>query len=1130
MRTQLLVLALGAVLFGCKGGDDPIDDTGDVIDDTGDTEDTEDTGPVASYCGDGVVDDGEQCDEGAANSADGDCSTDCTWNGWVTCDMLTGPILTLDTTTPQPDGTYHINGRFEGKVLLGTACDGDPNYNVVVQFTLPEAGSYLVSTANPGTTSATDLSLRTDCDDRAELSCNVANADTAGAAQAWIMEGQAGDTYVALIELVDGEPRGWHLSVTPIEGMALVGDSCDTEYPCADGSICTGEEGTATCVTAAAPTLTSSSVAQVGYYDYRITVTGTDPNHDVVSLVIPSFTDNYGDIWGDDDSEAPIEVRDPGLTWDGDTFTFAYVESIALFDTGLGDIVDIDFQVVDRTGAASNAVTVVYPEFAENEMMSYIGDACDMCIECEGNNVGYPRYCDPNPHADPADAGTQIVGLVCTWDDLAGTGASCQDRNDNPAPVMDGGEMSWMGPDALLTLRGYDTSHDTGIYAHITAVYTDGSTAGLGKNYLSDITWDIGDFVATGSFDTSALDGEVDHLEVLVEDKGNPSATTADPMIIDWVDPIAPVEVGYNEACDLHGWETTCEEPWVCGPTLSGIPACGESDAPVLYTASGTYVGGFFASMTFAFEAEDPNADWGAFVVEEPTGKPWAFAHDSYDLAWSPSPFGMQSYSGEATLGFANWIYRVWVEDADGNASNTKVVMGIPTQAEGEECNTGICSFFGCSPPESYCDIEGGLTCSNREGDDGIVQVCETAEAPVLDSVEVRRLDSDSFQVDFTGSDPNGDASAVILVQDEDGVVTNPNVNIDYQTPVYGVTEFAARFTGTITNPFAETTLEIRLKDWGFLESNALSVTVPPILEAGEECSDDDLVDQCWEGSECIDGTCFAYEPAVATAELAFQNHGRDVVVTVTGFDDKTGSEIQLKKAYVTLGGVTFEKSLNKYNVTWDGNEFTFTVDAKGVGTGLLVGEQFVQVRVVDLGGFEDTGLFFLTPQKGLGDDCDPDGIEDMCHAGLVCDTGTCVNDLEDPCAGIPLTIAEADLVPIDTSTGTKVEEYPYYATCGSESNKPNGKEVAIEYVATQDGTLVITTTDDPSDGYVHPGYLFARFDQCVNTDAVGECSNLSGNTNTVSVDVLSGDLLYIVVDSPSWPSGGPIDVTFSYE
>jgi len=792
--------------------------------------------------------------------------------------------------------------------------------------------------------------------------------------------------------------------------------------------------------------------------------------------------------------------------------------------------VDLDFHVVDQTGATSGLVTIVYPEFVKNEMMSYIDDACDMCIECEGNAVGYPRYCDPNPHADPNDPENQIVGLVCTWDDTSGTSASCQDKNINPAPVMDDGEMFWLGPDAFLTVRGYDTTHERGVNAHLTVVYTDSTTADLGTKYLGDIAWDIGNFVATGPFDTSTLTLDIDHLEVLIEDKGYPSATTVDPMIIDWVDPIAAVEVGYNDECDLHGWETTCEEPWVCGPTLSGIPACGDSEAPVLYGATGMYVGGFFPMMTFAFEAEDSNADWGSFVVEQPTGKPWAYAHDGYDMTWDPSPFAIQSYVGGTSLGFANWMYRIWLEDADGNVSNTKIVMGIPTQEAGEECNTGICSFFGCSPPESYCDIEGGLTCSSRPENDGIVQVCETAEAPALDSVEVRRLDSDSFVVDFIGSDANGDASAVLLVQDEDGSVTSPHVNVDWQTPIYGVTAFNARFTGSIADPFAETTLEIQLKDYAFLESGALTVTVPPILEAGEPCSDDDLIDQCWEGSECIDGTCFAYEPAVATADLTFENFGRDAVVTVTGFDDKTDSEIQLKKAYVTLGGQTFEKSLSKYNVDWDGNEFTFEVDAWGVGTGVLIGEQFVQVRVVDVGGFEDSGLFFLTPHKGWGDDCDVDGIDDTCHAGLLCDAGVCVNDLADPCAGIPVTIADSDLVSIDTASGTKLDQYPYYATCGVEWNKPNGKEMAIEYVATQDGTLVMTSTDDPSDGNVLPGYLFVRFDQCVNADAVAECSNLTGNTNTVSVDVVAGDLLYVLVDGPNWHSGGPVDVAFSYQ
>jgi len=1136
MRRAIWILGLGTAIMGCTGSktDTGSNDTGGTDTGTTDTSTTDTTTDTAttdtgSPCGNGTVDAGEDCDDGSANSPTGSCNTDCTWVGWVTCDTVTGPVVTLDTSFAQPDGTFQVAGRLDGQVDLSSSCVQDATNSVVVEFTLPADGDYLVTTARPRTTSHTALSLRTDCDDRSELSCNLDNAPTAGGAQAEILGGHQGDGYVALIELVDGDPGGWQLSLEPVAGVAASGASCDTTHVCGDGLVCTDGASGSTCTAAAAPTLTSLDVVQSDYYSYRVTVKGTDANHDVDELEVPEFTDNYADTWGDAANEPPIVATDATLTWDGDAFTYVWIAPINFTDTGMGDVTNLTVAVLDRTGAQSNTLSKDYPTAITNEAMEYVDDPCDMCVECQGNNAGFPRYCDPNEHADPNDSSVQIPGLACTWDDPSGTASHCQGKNVNDPPTVSGGTMWWEGPTAKLQVEGHDSVQDTGVYVHITVVYTDATTLELDRAYFGDITWDHGNFVATGSFPTDAIDSDVDHLEILVEDKGFPSATSVTPVTVDWVASIPPTTAGYGEACDLHGWDTVCEAPYVCSPTLSGIPACLDSEAPVLYDITGTYTGGFFPSMAFTFDALDENADWGDLVLEKPGGPALHYANDNLDATWNPSPFGQQLYSGGTRIEFANWWYRAHLQDADGNVSDDLFVLGVPTQAAGEECNTGVCTFFGCSPPSAFCDMGAGLTCDLSK----TPATCEEALAPELTDLIVHRIDATHYTVDFTGTDANADASDVLVDQDEDGTVTHPYDPVDYTTPINGSTSFIATFKGTVDDPHADTKITVRVRDYALMSSSPMTVDVPPIVDVGGTCANDDTVNQCWQGSDCVDGACFAYPPQLSDAVLTFSNYRRDATVTITGFDDKTGSDSQLKTASVTLGGQTFDKTLSSYSGTWDGNQFTLDVPTPGVGTGALVGEQFIYAQVTDIGGFEDHGNYFIIPQLGLGADCDVTGTDNVCHAGLACDTGTatCVNDPTDACAGVPVSDATSDVADFDVdSTGNGLDTYPDYASCGA-NNKPNGKEVAIRYVASQDGTLTITSHTTDSSGY--PAYLFVRRDECVNPDAVVACSNNMPNgttdpDNSVNLDVTTGDVLYVLVDGQSYEKGVGT-VTFSY-
>ncbi|MCO4747580.1 MAG: hypothetical protein KC912_22455 [Proteobacteria bacterium] len=1118
---NILAIALFASLAACAGNtDDPVDDTGPT-DDTGTTETGEETGDtaVASYCGDGVVDEGEACDDGDANGPTGSCSTECDWNGWVSCDDVTGTHA-LDVVNAQPDGAYHIADRFETLTALATSCAGDPTHNAVVTFTLPSDGTWRVTTDNPQTTVPTALSLRTDCDERAELSCDVGGTANGNAAQAYIIDGLAGDAYVAVVEQVGTEVGNWHLSLDPITDIAGEGDACSDTVPCDSGTICADE----VCTVIEAPVITSSSISQSDTYDYSITITGTDKNHDANTVIVPAFTDIYTEVWGDSADEPAITIEDVHWQWSGDTFTAVIPVPVSFYDTGMGDNVTVDVLIADASGLESSTVTLTYPEAATNTTQDYVGDACDMCVDCSGNTNGFPRSCNPNSHADPNDSTVQLPGMECTWTDRNATSATCEDRNVNDPVEVESIGMHWEGEVSMLDLSVFDFRHYQGSTAHIVAVTANAESIDLGSKYISFASWNGGHQMGSAAFDASEITDTIDYLEIQVEDRGNPTATTETATVVDWVDYVAPTEVAAGEECDLLGWDTVCEEPTVCSPTLSGVPGCLTSEAPELLAISGVYQGGFFENITLSFEAFDTNADWSHLALTHYQGPVWEMDTSS----WSADPFGKQVFESDVFVNFGTWLWKAKLVDADGNESAETIVLGVPTAAQGDACNTGVCGFRGCSAPETYCDVGAGDTC----GLGADAPVCEVNEAPVLSTAVARRIDASKYEIDFSGTDANGDAFRVTLEQDEDGTVTHPNGQLDFDLPIEGSTNFVSTVKGTLDNPYATTTVTLAIADYGFAESNTLTVTIPPIRDAGDSCSGDDTVDQCVAGSECIDGSCFAYEPQLTDATIAWSADGRDAIVTITGLDDKVGDSMELRKAYVTIAGQTVEKSMNKYNTDWTGNTFTFDIDVKGIGTGTLIGERFMDVTIEDLGGFTDSGVYFITPHVGYGDTCDDAGVTDSCHAGLACDTSVCINDAVDACAGVPNMVATGDSVDYEFLTsGNGLDTYADYASCGGNNN-PNGKEQVVVYTATQDGTLTITSTS--TDGGAHPGYLFVRMSECVNADAVVACSNNipNGSTigpNSVDVTVATGDVLYVQIDGPTWKKGTG-NLAFSYQ
>lgn len=1139
MRTELLYLALVAGLAGCPSSrpddTDPDTDTDTELD--SDTDPDTDTDTIGAFCGDGNVDSDEQCDDGDANGPDpASCSEDCTFNGFVTCDVIADGVVIFDTSLVQPDGTFHLAGEFSTSTNLDSSCAPDSAQDVAVTFALPADGSYLLSTANTQTSVPVALSLRTDCDERTELSCTTDNASEVDRAQALIVDGSMGDTYVALIHSLSATEGGsWHLSLSPATSLGDLGDSCDEDNLCGEGLCYDG-----LCVENSAPVITDFSVQQVAFSEYRLSVDGSDMNADVVGLRVVAFTDIIGDVWGDGPGEYTIDLESE-VSPDGTSFNAVATTSIAFSDTNLGDIQTLSLAAVDAAGNVSDTVTVLYPDPVSNELQNYVGDACDMCIDCDGNDNGYPRYCNPNAHADPADPeAPTIPALMCVYDDASNTTASCVDRSENVAPVPTGGTMRWEGPQAILDFSGTDTAHSRGIANRIEAVFSDNSRAALDDVYTA-VDWYRGSFTGSVPFDTEAVDRAVDHLEVWMEDNASVRAETEDPYFVDWVEPVPPTAVTYGEACDPRGWTSVCDEPSVCTPTLSGLYACADSEAPVLNSASGILIPGFFPQVIYTIDAYDANADWYALMSESPTSLPVALTTEFFSV----DPFGLVRLNTEVTHVYGDWLRKVYVQDADGNESDSLIVATVPTDLEaGDTCNTGTCSFRGCTAPESYCDVNGGMTCSNRDELAGPVRVCETNEAPVLDSINVTRTSNTTYQVAIAGSDANGDASGLVFFEHSDTGTRRVNAVPAVTEPINGATSFTTTVNVTLdsaTDPFSDIQIDVQLKDYGMATSETLNASVPPLALVGETCSDDEAVDRCQAGSVCEDGTCVAHEPILTGASVAWSDDGLDAVITVTGTDDVTGTDHELVALVVMYGGEVIEQSLSRSNVDWEDTAFSIDIRVNDLGQRDLDDVSSVDVAISDIGGFGDDGTFDIDTLRGLDGSCDAtvieanddDSTDNICHIGLTCDTGTCVVDPVAPCLDIGITPATGEqTVTVNTAGGTRTHNIADYGTCGSDDSTHDftGREQVIAWTSTQDGILLVDAEDDPVDGTEPHAFLVARYDECLTDQAIAACDNRVDGANSLRFPVFNGDVVYIVVDGDSFPSGGPVNVSFAYE
>lgn len=989
------------------------------------------------------------------------------------CDDL--GLSTVDLTAAGADaaGRYVAFGRFEaGNGDLAPSCAPGRGPEAIATFTVPTTGAWHLTTDGPGTGSETTLSLRTACDDRAELACDARGAGRYGATL--VTEATAGDELVVVVDGIPGA-RGWQLTATPVTGEAGEGETCSPFTPCETGFTCAGEAPATTCIAYAAPEVTSHTFGWTTRDFVAHRFEGTDADMDVEHLWLLGAVAEDGEVYGDDPGEDPIELRFTSLTQrDG-----AFVATSDLFVNGfayfVSPIVEITYGLEDERGHRTVLDAVDIPLRPE-QATAALGEACDL--------TGFPTSC--------------ASGSTCQAD---GAGATCQTP---VAPVLDGVEILFAQDDDItLRFTGSDADLDArGV--KIQAVQVDGTRPRVITSYFNDAgtTWTGTSFVADRSLSIYVANGPIDSLEITLFDRANNEA----PMTtVDWVD--VPVQVlAADAACVPDSEVGVCDEGLMCSPVITGGTTCQAPSAPVLYSAT-FEVDPVTTWLMVTVDGWDLNGDLDnvIFMFSGPYGRyPEAFR-------WNrmvPSPKGQQFFLSTGPLEdvplSALTHVDVFLQDEADLESNVLTVPLVGVGQVGDLCDRESTGFV--------CDPAGGLTC-------GVGGTCEVNEAPEVTGLVARRLNDTDVRIEVSFSDANADAWDGVVTVHRDGVTTDviPRYTL-FDSEIYGLTSGTTELT--LLNWARDTTemsVDVAVRDLPGLYGTPMTVVVPPIVDVGGTCSGDDTVDRCTDGSSCDEGVCVEHAPTLDSVELTFEDHGRTAVFTMTGSEADGDLDRVLLEGSDGLGGTWTHDAVpgrsygDQVTVTWDGTDFTAVVRALGWGDAETGGLIEVTATLEDARDDASAPLTVDVPTtSNLDEVCDDSGIDSRCQAGLTCDEGACVTDTTDACAGIDLddlaTAAseiDGDLVASFDLTGLTGLAEP---NCASNFSFARGGEHAFVWTAPRDGTITAQTSVGQGDVgvWIHLG-------QCVDPGEHLDCGQYG---NAAEAEVFEGDTLYFVLDA----------------
>ena len=784
--------------------------------------------------------------------------------GLESCGALALPSSVFDTANRLSDGAYHAQSRFSGQATLSGSCVTGAVQSALVQLSIPEDGSYeLVASPVNGEGNMTALSLLTDCDTSMEIACESGNHSQYGESRIFIMDARAGESRVALIELIEGNSSAWHLTLRPIKSTSDIGEDCSADEPCLGKMSCTEQS----CVADTAPVIASLEVVQSSFFNWLVTVTGTDPNRNVSGLRMPLIRVQAGGAWGDSTDEDALVVDDFEITWAGDDFTLSYVQTESVSLLPGSSISQAEYEVLDRAGNVSNVKTLSYPGRLPTAIQNAAGDSCDFCNSlsgsvqnCGNTNAGFPAACNANGSPRLQCAFTSTEGAM-----------ECAAKSANQAPILGSVAMSWQGLTPALTITGSDDSPGR-FFGTIDLLFEDNNNGqddeslSVPVNWLGTITsltWSpAGTFSSTPQeFNLSELERSVVSASLSVRDNVFPSSLTSQPFSFDWVP--TPLSLLAVEDGECDGVVVTCASGLSCSPDLAGDYFCAPAEAPVLYGAMGFLERGLFADI----DASDANADWASLVVQSPD----LFSTQSVPVekdgvvSWSPHPLGSSDYLGRTTVvSFSPlWLYQIWLEDKAGLFSNRKVISSLSFDLSVDDvCEIPDCSgFSGCILPASgsYCDVPANQTCSGDPN--GVSELtCQINTPPVIDSMVVHRIDKDTFVVDVTGSDVDYDARRVEALLTSEGITSAVFLPVAGGSTFLDTKEFS--FSSAETNNIAagkewtDLTIEVTVLDRSFSPSNAVTMNVPPLIAQGQSCTSDDTIGICDPPLTCQSNIC----------------------------------------------------------------------------------------------------------------------------------------------------------------------------------------------------------------------------------------------------------------------------------
>ena len=258
--------------------------------------------------------------------------------------------------------------------------------------------------------------------------------------------------------------------------------------------------------------------------------------------------------------------------------------------------------------------------------------------------------------------------------------------------------------------------------------------------------------------------------------------------------------VGAGEACDPDGVVSVCEAALDCSPTEAGGAVCIAPQAPEVIS----FEAGFgdiegVPTLIFDIVGRDVNADVAQFNMNLylqdgrflDIGAIFVAGAVLADFC-EPSANGRVAFTCQIDVpteflpdtGGVPWDYADLTIVDERGLESTTVEDGVNTEgAEGEVCDviTG----------EPGCDRAAGLVCGVPDDETGL-SVCEINEAPSITSVSVLRTGSDEIQIIVEGSDPNGN------VTDLEGTLTSATGDPVTLSDLLAVTDFNFPLDNTV--------------------------------------------------------------------------------------------------------------------------------------------------------------------------------------------------------------------------------------------------------------------------------------------------------------------------------------------